>query len=202
MSSEFWAILRLTGGQTSSIMQVLLNRNFVAPWRARSSLDQQSSRLLGYFDALFRRLMLTRPGKEEECAPEMSREEMRTLIVLGTAGRVTMTSLADGLGVPLSTATHTIDRLVAKSLAVRTRSEQDRRIVHVEISDLGKTLQANLRVKHLAMARSWLEPLSPGEREIFLELMGKITQHARPNAAPHGRSEAARQAQPEGGRPE
>jgi DNA-binding MarR family transcriptional regulator len=163
-------------------MQLLLNRNFVAPWRARSSLDQQSSRLLGYFDMLFRRLMLAPQGREEEAVPEMSREDWRTLIVLETAGRVTMTGLADSLGVPLSTATHTIDRLVAKSLVIRARSEEDRRVVQVEVSDFGKRLQAKFRAKKLALARSWLEPLTPGEREIFLELMAKITQRAKPGS--------------------
>ena len=162
-------------------MQVLLNRNIVAPLRARSSLDQQSSRLLGYFDTLFRRLMLNSAGGEEESAPEMSREDWRTLILLDASGRVTMTSLADVLGVPLSTATHTIDRLVAKSLVIRARSDQDRRVVQVEVSDFGKRLQAKFRAKKLALARSWLEPLTPGEREIFLELMAKITERAKPS---------------------
>jgi DNA-binding MarR family transcriptional regulator len=163
-------------------MQVLLNRNIVAPWRARSSLDQQSSRLLGYFDTLFRRLMLNSESGEEDSAPEMSREDWRTLILLGASGRVTMTSLADVLGVPLSTATHTVDRLVAKSLVIRARSDQDRRVVQVEVSDFGKRLQAKFRAKKLALARSWLEPLTSGEREIFLELMAKITQRAKPSS--------------------
>jgi DNA-binding MarR family transcriptional regulator len=163
-------------------MQLLPIRNIVAPWRTRSSLDQQSSRLLGYFDTLFHRLMLTRPSSEEEPVPEMSREEMRTFAVLGAYGRVTMTSLADRLTIPLSTATHTIDRLVGKSLVVRTRSEEDRRIVLVEVSDFGQKLRASFGAKKLAMARSWLEPLSPGEREIFLELMAKITERAKPDA--------------------
>lgn len=125
--------------------------------------------------------MLARRGEAFQ-GPECSREEMRTLFLLNARGQSMMSSLADQLGVPLSTASHTIDRLVAKGLVTRIRSEKDRRVVQVEMSDFGKKLQENFKSKRLSMARSWLEPLSPGEREIFLELMAKITDRAKPEA--------------------
>ena len=158
-------------------MQLLLIRNA----KPAPILERQSSQLLGYFDTLFRRLMLPRKA-EEHPALDCSREELRALILLGAKDRVIMSSLAEELGVPLSTATHTIDRLVAKGMVVRTRSEQDRRVVQVEMSDFGKKWQESFKTKRRAMARSWLEPLSNGEREIFLELMAKITEQAQPEA--------------------
>ena len=91
-----------------------------------------------------------------------------------------MSRLAEELGIPLSTATHTIDRLVAKDMVVRTRSEEDRRAVLVEMSEFGKKLQESFKSQRRAVARSWLEPLSNGEREIFLELMAKITETSKP----------------------
>jgi DNA-binding MarR family transcriptional regulator len=48
------------------------------------------------------------------------------------------------------------------------------------MSDLGKQLQETHRAKQREMARSWLTPLSSGEREIFLELMDKITRLTQP----------------------
>jgi DNA-binding MarR family transcriptional regulator len=69
---------------------------------------------------------------------------------------------------------------VAKGLAVRSRSDEDRRIVQVEMSELGRQLRDAHRAKQRDMARSWLTPLSLGEREIFLELMEKITRLAEP----------------------
>ena len=56
--------------------------------------------------------------------------------------------------------------------------------MHVELSDHGKKLQATMRIKDLAMARSWLEPLSAGERDLFLHLMAKITKLAQPDSGP------------------
>ncbi len=136
-------------------------------------MERQSGQLLGYLDALFRRLVLPRRTADEPNL-DCSREEIRALILLGASGRTIMSDFAGELGVPLSTATHTIDRLVAKGLVIRVRSEQDRRVVQVEMSDLGKGVQTALRARHQAMARSWLAPLSPAEREAFLNLMAKI----------------------------
>jgi DNA-binding MarR family transcriptional regulator len=173
---------RLTAPRISSIMQVLPPRTISK--EALSPLDRQSGQLVGYLDELFQRMMLQRRC-EEEPAPEVSREEVRAMIILHSAGKIIMSSLAEALGVPLSTATHTVDRLVAKGLAVRNRSDEDRRVVQVEMSEHGKRLQDAFRVKRGEMARSWLAPLSSGEREIFLELMDKITRLAVPS--PEGR---------------
>ena len=145
------------------------------------ALDRQSGQLLGYLDALFQRLVLPRQPAEEPSV-EYSREEIRALVRLGSSGRMIMSDLAGALGVPLSTATHTVDRLVDKGLVVRRRSEEDRRVVQVEMSEHGKKVQATLRSKHQAMARSWLAPLSAGERDTFLELMAKISERARPES--------------------
>jgi len=144
-------------------------------------LEGQSVQLLGHLDALFRRLVLARMTNEEP-VPECSREEIRALILLRNRDRTIMSDFAQELGVPLSTATHTIDRLVGKGLVIRVRSEQDRRVVQVEMSEAGKALQAALRTRHQAMARSWLTPLSQAERETFLDLMSKINQGAKPGA--------------------
>jgi DNA-binding MarR family transcriptional regulator len=148
----------------------------------RNTLEGQSTELLGYLDSLFRRLILPRVSSEEP-GLECSREEIRALILLGSSGRTIMTDFAAQLGVPLSTATHAIDRLVSKGLVMRVRSDKDRRIVQVEMSDAGKDFQALLRARHQAMARSWLAPLSAGERQTFLGLMAKITQGAKPESA-------------------
>jgi DNA-binding MarR family transcriptional regulator len=147
-----------------------------------SNIERQSGQLLGYLDALFRRLVVQRQPADDPMR-ECSREEIRAMMVLRSSGRSIMTDFAAELGVPLSTATHTIDRLVLKGLVMRLRSEKDRRVVQVEMSRQGQALQTILRARHQAMARSWLAPLSPGERETFLELMAKIAENAKPDAA-------------------
>jgi DNA-binding MarR family transcriptional regulator len=163
-------------------MQLLHKRSTAPRPRALSknppTLDQQSGQLLGCLDALFQRLVL--PRQPLQPAQDCSREEIRALILLGSNGSMIMSDFAGALGVPLSTATHTVDRLVIKDLVVRNRRDEDRRVVEVEMSENGRKLQAAFRGKRQGMARSWLAALSPGEREIFLELMAKITLRAEP----------------------
>jgi DNA-binding MarR family transcriptional regulator len=171
----------LTSRAITSILEILQKRTTISS--RPEALDQQSTQLLGYLDSLFRKLMLPRRAAEESSeAPtlEISREEIRAMIILDSGERIIMSNLAEALGVPLSTATHTVDRLVAKSLVVRNRSEKDRRVVQVEMSDYGRKLQASYRDHRRLMARSWLEPLSREEREVFLKLMDKITLLAKP----------------------
>jgi DNA-binding MarR family transcriptional regulator len=141
-------------------------------------LDEQSMRLVASLETLFHRMMLS-PQSPDRPSFEVTKEEVRAMIVLSLRSEITMSDLAEALAVPLSTATHTVDKLVSKDLALRTRSEQDRRLVLVTMSENGRKFQEALRAKHKSTARSWLGPLTPGEREIFLELMAKITRLAQ-----------------------
>ncbi len=137
---------------------------------------------------LFQRLMVAKPPEGSE-APECSREEFRALMIVSArtapsqgmdASGLRMSELAATLGVPLSTATHTVDRLVAKDLVARRRSPTDRRVVEVALSGRGSQLKELFHRERLAMAHSWLEPLSSAERTHFLELMAKIATLAKP----------------------
>jgi DNA-binding MarR family transcriptional regulator len=138
-------------------------------------LEKQLRQLIKHFDLLAHRLMLERPltsGSEVE----ISRQETRVVIVLGRTGLTTMSELARILNLALSTATNTIDKLVAKELVERSRVDEDRRIVQIGLSEKGERLYQSFLEYQLAMGRSMLEALSPGEREIFLELMAKMTE--------------------------
>lgn len=109
---------------------------------------------------------------------EISRQEIRAISMLGRNESAIMSDLAGDLNLPLSTATHTVDKLVAKGLAERARVNENRRTVRVALTEKGRQLQQCFLDFQLAMGRSMLEALSPGEREIFLELMEKMTQPA------------------------
>ncbi len=152
-------------------------------------MDRQSAELMGYLETLYSKMMqrFDPPPAGSKLPPkakkprwlDCSREEMRALMMLQAKSPRTMGDLAESLHVPLSTATHTVGRLVEKGLLERRRSEEDRRVVEIDLSQEGRTMQSQLRQYRREMARCWLTPLTRGEREIFLELMGKIT-HGNP----------------------
>jgi DNA-binding MarR family transcriptional regulator len=105
---------------------------------------------------------------------EISRQEKRAVHSLAKKEFAIMSDLAEDLKIPLSTATHIMDRLVRKGLATRLRLDDDRRVVQVQLTAEGKQIEKSF-VKHkIAIARGMLAPLSSTERKVFLELMGKI----------------------------
>ncbi len=140
-------------------------------------MNRQARELAACMDALASRMMSHRPHPAE-ANEEISIQELKMLGLLGFRGRSIMSALAEALGVPLSTATHTVDKLVAKKLVERTRSEKDRRVVEVELSEEGRRRNKFFQEHRLAMIRNMLAALSPGEREIFLELMAKMARLA------------------------
>jgi len=141
-------------------------------------LERQLKQLVGCFYELSERLMVRQPPRDAMPEVELSPQEIRVVAALGHKGSTIMSDLAGMLNVPLSTATHTVDKLVAKELVERGRGDRDRRIVLVELSGKGRRLHQSCLECQLAMGRTMLEALSPGEREIFLELMAKMTQPA------------------------
>jgi DNA-binding MarR family transcriptional regulator len=107
---------------------------------------------------------------------ELLPREAKMLMVLGDKGEMIMTDLASALRAPLSTVTRIVDRLEKQDFVERSRSDEDRRIVVVKQREKGKMLHDSFRQCQLDMAERMLEPLSKGEREILLELMGKLVR--------------------------
>ena len=115
-----------------------------------------------------------RPGKEVvDALLDFSPPEMRSLMWLGKWGKTVMTEFAKGIGVPLSTATRIVNRLVEKGHVVRRRSDLDRRIVEIDLSPVGYEYKARFHAKRLKSSQKILAPLNEGERETLLSLMEK-----------------------------
>lgn len=105
---------------------------------------------------------------------EMSPREVKTVLLLGVHGQMIMTDLAAALHAPLSTVTRIVDRLENKRMVERARSEEDRRVVVVRAGEKGRILHEIIQQSRMDMASRMLAPLTHGEREILLELIGKL----------------------------
>ena len=132
---------------------------------------EQVNQLLAYFESL---LASAATAAQDSPDHEISAQEKRAVHSLAKKESAIMSDLAEDLRVPLSTATHIMDRLVRKGLATRLRLEDDRRVVQVQLTTDGKKVEESLLRHQIAIARGMLAPLSSAERETFLELMGKI----------------------------
>ena len=86
-----------------------------------------------------------------------------------------MTELAGPLGIPLSTATRAIDKLVAKGLVERRRPRRDRRLVLVGFSGRGKEINQFVARSRTAIARLLLLKLRPDEIAVLMRRLGRLS---------------------------
>ncbi|MFZ5645182.1 MAG: MarR family winged helix-turn-helix transcriptional regulator [Bacillota bacterium] len=104
----------------------------------------------------------------------VSRFELLALMLAERHKNITMTALAQGMGVPLSTATGIIDRMVRKKLLQRERSEEDRRIVTVSLAERGRSLVEDFRKYLFELYDRVRGFLTEEEFETSLNLIRKI----------------------------
>jgi DNA-binding MarR family transcriptional regulator len=152
-------------------MEVMESRSTPA-----GTLDARTKRQARELQALIAQLL--EPPMDPQAHPlpdvELSPREIKVLLLLGDKGEMIMTDLASALHAPLSTVTRIVDRLENKELIERSRSDKDRRIVVVKEGRKGRMLHDSIRQSQFELAARMLEPLSSGEREILLELIGKL----------------------------
>jgi DNA-binding MarR family transcriptional regulator len=94
--------------------------------------------------------------------------------------------LAARLGIDRNSASLLVEQMTAKRLVDRRVNGEDRRARLLRLTATGAKLRERLRPKaHMAQARL-LAPLTPAEREIFLELLVRVIDanesYARPGA--------------------
>ena len=89
-------------------------------------------------------------------------------------GPITMGDLSRELGVPLSTATRTMDWLVNNGYAERLPDPNDRRIVLVGLTRAGEETYHAISRFMLDRVEQAMSQLSPAERETFVSLLNKV----------------------------
>lgn len=96
------------------------------------------------------------------------------LEVLDCGDRLNMGALSEKTGLPLSTLTGITDKLVDRGLLERLRSERDRRVVEVAMSDSGHKAYAYRKEAHRSKSRHILSRLIASEQDQLLRLLAKI----------------------------
>ncbi len=100
--------------------------------------------------------------------------ELLALMISDKYQTVTMSSLAQGMSVPMSTATGVVDRLVKKGLLERGRSEDDRRVVTVSLTERGGEVIEDLKELLFSNLDRVRGILTVEEFETALELLRKL----------------------------
>ena len=96
---------------------------------------------------------------------DLSMAQLKTLVVLYTAGPLSIGQIADHLGVGQPTASHLVDRLVQSELVLRTEDALDRRRTMAGLSSSGAELAEQLRQVRIEPLKRWLAQLDDAALE-------------------------------------
>ena len=107
---------------------------------------------------------------------KLSAQEVRVLRAVGRKDCCIMSGIADAICLSLSSVTGLIDRLVEKKLVRRDRSNEDRRIVQVELTDEGREARDAAMEGPVAFARGLLKGLNAEEQDAMLALFRKVAE--------------------------
>jgi len=96
------------------------------------------------------------------------------LLVVEKNNEMTMTKISDEMNLPMSTSTGIADRLTKKGYIIRDRSQSDRRIVVIKLSNEGKKSLENFSSKIKEFICLFDEALTEDEKKFLMNLIIKL----------------------------
>ena len=115
-----------------------------------------------------------RVTKEVARRADLTGPQLTVLKVLEGVGDLSLSALSERIRAQNSTVTGIIDRMEREGLVVRTRSTEDRRVVHIQLTEKGARIAREIAVEPMEVFRSALESLSAGEMRDLLKILTKI----------------------------
>ena len=98
---------------------------------------------------------------------------------IGEREPVRMSEVARSIGVTLATLTVACDKLVAKGLVRRVRSQEDRRVVNIMLTDKGRAAYEYHKDFHERMIASLVDTLSPEQTALLAQSLEKLQDFFR-----------------------
>jgi DNA-binding MarR family transcriptional regulator len=144
-----------------------------------NSLDRRASELRQVVDDIIHQVRIVNAACANGPHADLSAQELNLVEHLGDSGRHMMRELAEVLLLAVNSVTSTVDNLERKGLVRRHRSDEDRRVVRVELTQGGQVVYRAAVAEKLAFLRRMLEVLNEDEREIFMVLFRKIARAGR-----------------------
>ena len=107
---------------------------------------------------------------------QLTPAQMHTLMWLGTDGALTMGELAARIGITEKTVTGVVDRLERETFLQRERSEEDRRVVHVNLARKGQALYRRLNEIVRNRVGLFLGLLDADDRQALIRILKKVAE--------------------------
>lgn len=100
--------------------------------------------------------------------------QFSALATLYHEGSMPMGTLSEHLGVSMASATGMVDRLVHAGWVERGRSQADRRVVWVELTDNGRERMAAKQAERHRQIQKLFSPLEESDLENLITILGRV----------------------------
>lgn len=107
----------------------------------------------------------------------LSKTEVFCLLWMERNTDITMSKITELLDIPMSTTTGVVNRLVKKGYIERYRSDNDRRIVLIRLTDSGVKLVEEVKQNAAHYFNLVTEALSEEEKIFLLQIFQKVMNH-------------------------
>lgn len=104
----------------------------------------------------------------------LGKPDLLTIALLGDAGAQPMGAIADHLGVVRSAVTPLVDRMEREGIVRRERSDADRRVWLVTLTDRGREIHEAEAAVYREVAAQMLTPLDEEERATLIGLIERV----------------------------
>jgi MarR family transcriptional regulator, organic hydroperoxide resistance regulator len=105
--------------------------------------------------------------------------QLAVVKMLEPVGKLSLSELSSQIRARNSTVTGIIDRMEREGLVVRRRSQQDRRVINIELTTKGRELASEIPIEPVQIFRRVLEELSPRDATELRRILNKLARRVR-----------------------
>ena len=117
--------------------------------------------------------------KEAARRADLTGPQLTVVKLLEQVGDLSLSELSDKIRAQNSTVTGIIDRMEREGLVVRSRSTEDRRVVHIKLTPKGEKLAEEIPVEPMEIFRNALGGLSAAEVRELLKILTKLARRVQ-----------------------
>ena len=114
---------------------------------------------------------------EKSVFKDISVNDMHILNAIGKEGEKSMSAIAKQVGVTVGTLTIAINSLVKKGYVARSRSEKDRRVVLVSLSEKGRSAWDYYQKFLKSMVQAMRDGLDASQCEVLVQAMINLRKY-------------------------
>jgi MarR family 2-MHQ and catechol resistance regulon transcriptional repressor len=100
--------------------------------------------------------------------------EFTVLETLYHKGKQTVQQISNAVLINSGSITYVIDKLEAKNFIGRNHCKEDRRVVHIQITDTGKQFMDEVFPKHQKVIEEIFEDINTEERTLIIDILKRV----------------------------